>query len=162
MVEEQQGSTTFSPTNAPLSPPQIHQKIIYTWSNFHKPTSQCQWGTPDTRNARLSFQKKVGQKIIDEKRDKGLRDSDLTCRGSHVEVSTQQETLSQRGSVKSSGISESNIMGRKKKKITTEFSHQTALQAEKQKAHTTHFCPNIGGARQGTGYITGLQGKDQA
>ena len=33
----------------PLSPQQIHQKIIWMLSNFHKTTSERWWRTPDTQ-----------------------------------------------------------------------------------------------------------------
>ena len=33
----------------PLSPPQIHQKIIWMLSNFHKTTSECWQRTPGTQ-----------------------------------------------------------------------------------------------------------------
>ena len=36
-------------TGRPLSPPQIHQKIIWMLSNFHKTTSECWQRTPSTQ-----------------------------------------------------------------------------------------------------------------
>ena len=39
----------------PLSPPQIHQKIICMWSNFYKTTFDCWWRTPDTQKGYQSL-----------------------------------------------------------------------------------------------------------
>ena len=39
----------------PLSPPQIHQKIICMCSNFYKTTFDCWWRTPDTQKGYQSL-----------------------------------------------------------------------------------------------------------
>ena len=44
----------------PLSPPQIHQKIIWMLSNFHKTTSECWQRTPGTQKGSL-FSSKGGR-----------------------------------------------------------------------------------------------------
>ena len=79
-----------------LSPPQIHWKIIWTLSKFHKTTSECWQSTPGTRKAVHSLRKEVGQTIKDKKRDKRVRDGDPSQGGGHEggKVSKHQETLS--------------------------------------------------------------------
>ena len=74
----------------PLSPPQIHQKIIWMLSNFHKTTSECWWRTPGTQKG-SPFSSKGGRtNIKDKKRDKRVRDGDPFWGGSHEgEVSKQ-------------------------------------------------------------------------
>ena len=83
----------------PLSPPEIHQKIIWMWSSFHKTASEHWPKTPDTQRGRPISERRWGQNIKDESRDKGFRDGDPSWEGSHEEgkVSTQEETLSQAG-----------------------------------------------------------------
>ena len=46
-------------TGRPLSPSQIHQRIILMWSNFCKTTLECWCRTQDSRNAAQSLQKEV-------------------------------------------------------------------------------------------------------
>ena len=76
----------------PLSPPQIHQKIIWMLSNFHKTTSECSRRTPAPRKAAHSLQKEVVQNIKDKNINKklGLK----THPGERV---VKEETLSQVG-----------------------------------------------------------------
>ena len=74
----------------PLSPPQIHQKIIRMLSNFYKTTSEHWWRIPGTQKGIPISSKEVVQIIKDENRDKGFRDEGLSWGGSHEgEVSTQ-------------------------------------------------------------------------
>ena len=88
----------------PLSPPQIHQKIIWMLSNFHKTTSECWWRTPRTQKGSLFSLK-------------GGRTPSLLGRESWRKRSFQTvgNPLTSR-SVGSSGILEGNITGRKRKK----------------------------------------------
>ena len=81
-------------TGRPLSPPQIHWKIIWTLSKYHKTTSECWWRTPGTPKGSLLSLK--GGKTKDKKRDKRVRDGDPSQEGSSKrgEVSKLQETLS--------------------------------------------------------------------
>ena len=96
-------------TKRQLSPPLIHQKIIWMLSN------ECWRRTPGTH----SLWKEVGQNIKDKKRDKRFRNRDLSWVGSREggEVSKQQEILSSAGLW---GVLESqrqhNQEGKKKKK----------------------------------------------
>ena len=81
----------------PLSPPQIHQKNIWTLSKFHKTTSECWQGTSGTqKSSPLSL--KGGRKIYkrQKKNDKRGRDGAPSLEGSlkKREVSKHQETLS--------------------------------------------------------------------
>ena len=68
-------------------------------SNLHKTTSERWRGHQAPRKADQSLQMEVGQNIKDEKRDKTVKDRDLSWEGSPEggEVSKQQETLSQAG-----------------------------------------------------------------
>ena len=65
-------------------------------SNFHKTTLEHWWRTPAPRKAAHSLRKAVGQNIKDKKRDKRVRDGDLSWGRSDEqgEVSKHQETLS--------------------------------------------------------------------
>ena len=45
----------------PLSPPQIHQKVIWMLSNSQKITSECWWRTPGAQKSSPFLQKVVGQ-----------------------------------------------------------------------------------------------------
>ena len=74
----------------PLSPPQIHQKIIWMLSNFHKTTSNADRGHQVPRKAAHSLWKEVEQNLTDKKRDKRVRDRDPSWWGSSEgEVSKQ-------------------------------------------------------------------------
>ena len=79
----------------PLSSPQIHRKIIWMLSNFHRTTSECWRRTPGTQKGRL-FSSKGGRIKYkwQKKRDKRVRDGDPSWGGSHEggEVSKKQET----------------------------------------------------------------------
>ena len=82
----------------PLSPPQIHRKIIWTLSKYHKTTSEHSWRTPGTQKGSHCLQKEVGQNMTDKKRDKRVRDRDPSWGGSlKKEVSKHKETLSSAG-----------------------------------------------------------------
>ena len=60
----------------PLSPPQIHQKIIWMLSDFHKTTSECWWKTPGTQKGSL-FSSKGGRiKYKKQKERQRVRDGD--------------------------------------------------------------------------------------
>ena len=102
----------------PLSPPQIHQKNIYTLSKFHKTTSECRQRNQEPRKAAHCLQKEVRKNIKDKKRDKRGRDGAPSWEGSlkKREVSKHQETLTAE-SVESLGTTEDNITGRKNKLI---------------------------------------------
>ena len=63
-------------TGRPLPSPQIHQKIICMWSNFHKTTSK-HWGRiPDTQKSKPISWKWGRTKYKDKKGNKGFRDRD--------------------------------------------------------------------------------------
>ena len=80
-----------------LSPPQIHQKNIWTLRKFHKTTSECWQRTSGTQKGSYCLRKEIGQNINDKKRDKICRDGDPSWEGSlKREVSKHQETLSPR------------------------------------------------------------------
>ena len=83
-------------TGRPLSPPQIHQKNIWTLSKFHKTTSECWKRTSGTQKSNPTLQKEVGKNIKDKKRDKRGRDGAPSQEGSlkNREVSKHQETFS--------------------------------------------------------------------
>ena len=73
----------------PLSSLQIHQKIIWMLSNFHKTTSEHWWRTPGPQKGSPVSSKEIGQNIKDKNRDKRFRDVDPSWGGSHEgEVST--------------------------------------------------------------------------
>ena len=75
MVEEQEGDTTFSPTNSlkdHLNAEKTTTKQLLIPSRGHQ--------TP--RKAAHCLQKEVGQNIKDRKRDKGVRDGDPSWEGS--------------------------------------------------------------------------------
>ena len=77
-------------TGSTFSPPQIHQKIIWMMSKFHKATLNAGRCHQAPRKAAHSFWKEVGQNIKDRKRDKRFMVGGLPCRGScEWEVSTQ-------------------------------------------------------------------------
>ena len=57
-----------------LSPPQIHQKVIWMLSNLHKITSECWRRAPGTQKGFHILQKEVGQNIKDKMRDKRVMD----------------------------------------------------------------------------------------
>ena len=59
-------------TRRPLSPLQIHQKIIWMWRNFHKTTSEHWWRTTDTQKGSPFFSKGGRTNMKDENRDKAL------------------------------------------------------------------------------------------
>ena len=89
MAEEQNGETTFSPTNSSkdhLTAEQLKQ-LLNTSGGHQEP-----------RKAAHSLGKEVGQNIKDKKRDKRVRDGDPSRGGSREgEVSKEQETLSPAG-----------------------------------------------------------------
>ena len=58
----------------PLSPPQIHQKNIWTLSKFHKTILIAGRGHQAPRKAAHCLQKEVGKNTKDKKRDKRGRD----------------------------------------------------------------------------------------
>ena len=64
MAEEQEAE--------PLSPTQIHQKVILVLSNFHKTTLNAGRGHEASRKAAHSLQKEVGQNIRDKRETKVL------------------------------------------------------------------------------------------
>ena len=77
----------------PLSLLQIHWKIIWTVNKYHKTTSECWWRTSGTH----CLQKEV-RKYKGKKRDKRVRDGDLSWEGSRKrEVPKHQEILSPAG-----------------------------------------------------------------
>ena len=85
-------------TGGPLFPPQIHWKIIWTLSKYHKITSESVGEHQAPRKAAHCLQKEVGQNITDKKRNKRVRDGDPSWGGSlKREVSKHQETLSPAG-----------------------------------------------------------------
>ena len=57
-----------------LSPPVIHQKIIWMLSNFHKNLMNAGREHQEPRRAAHSLWKEIGQNIKDKKRDKRVRD----------------------------------------------------------------------------------------
>ena len=82
----------------PLSPPQIHWKIIWTLSKYHKATSERWRRTSGTQKGSHCLWKEVGQIIKDKKRKKWVRDGDPSQGGClKREVSKHQETLSLTG-----------------------------------------------------------------
>ena len=60
----------------PLYPPQIHQKINWMLSNFHKATSECWWRTPGTQKGSPISSKGGGRKFKRRKRRQKFRDRD--------------------------------------------------------------------------------------
>ena len=89
MAEEQDKETTFSPTNS--------LKEHLNTGNSTKQLLNTGRGHQAPRRAGHCLQKEVEQNIKDKKRDKRVRDGDLSWGGSCEggEVFTQQETLSQ-------------------------------------------------------------------
>ena len=74
MEEEQDGETTFSPTNSlkeHLNAEQIPQQIVNAGREHQA-----------SRKAAHCLQKEVGQNVKDKKRDKKVRDGDLSWEGS--------------------------------------------------------------------------------
>ena len=108
----------------PLSPPQIHQKIIWTLNKFHKTTSEHWQRTPGTQKDSPFSSKEIEQNIKDKKRDQRVRDRDPSRRepGGRRSFQTPGNPLASR-SVGSFGISQGNITRRKKK---TQIMHITA------------------------------------
>ena len=88
----------------PLSPRQIHQKIIWMLRNFHNTTSECWWRTPSTQKG-SPFSLKGGRTPSVLGRESWKKRS----------FQTAGNPLTSR-SVGSFGILEGNITGRKKKK----------------------------------------------
>ena len=91
MAEEQDGETTFSPTNSSkehLNAEQIPQQLLNAGRGHQAPRKAACW-----------LGKEVGQNTEDKKRDKRVRDRDPSQGGSHKrgEVSKHQETLSLAG-----------------------------------------------------------------
>ena len=100
----------------PLSPPQIHQKNIWTPSKFHKTTSECWQRTSGTQKGSPLSSKGGRKNIKDKKRDKRGRGGDLSQEGSlkkERNFQTPGNTLAR--SVVSLGISEGKITGRRNK-----------------------------------------------
>ena len=98
-----------------LSPLKIHQKIIWTWSKFHKTTSEHWKKIPDTQKD-CPLSSKGGQNIKDKKRDKRGRDGDPSWErmDGKEKFPNTGDTLTS-GPVGSFGISEGNVTGRKNK-----------------------------------------------
>ena len=91
MAEEQDRETTFAPTSSSkvhLNAEQIPQKIK---KQKHHKLLNAGRGHQVPRKAAHSLQKEVGQNIKDKKREKRVRDSDLSWGGGHEggEVSKQ-------------------------------------------------------------------------
>ena len=112
-------------TERPLSPRQIHRKIIWMLRKFHKTTSEHWWRTPGTQKGSLFSSKEVGQNIKDKKRDKRIRDENQYQGGifqtlERRSFQTPENSLNS-GSVGSFGISEGNIIGRKKQTKNPQF-----------------------------------------
>ena len=104
-------------TGRPLFPSQNHWKNIWTLSKLHKTTSECWQRTSGTQKSSPLSWKEVGQKIKDKKRDKRVRDGDLSPEGSlnRGEVCKTPGNLLTGGSGESFWISEGNITRRKNK-----------------------------------------------
>jgi len=109
----------------PLSPLLIHQKLIWMLNNFHKTTSESWWRTPGTQKGSPFFLKGYRSKYKRQKRDKRVRDGDLSWGESWKTRSLQRAgNPLTRGSVGSFRILEGNISGRgkkQKKKKPTEY-----------------------------------------
>ena len=98
----------------PLSPPQIHLRSFERWANYSKQHLNTSRGHQAPRKAAHFLQKEVGQNIKDKKREKGVRDGELSWWGScKREVSKHQETLSR--SLGSFGIWEGSVKKERKK-----------------------------------------------
>ena len=81
-------------TGRPLSSPQIHQKIIWMLSNFHKTTSEYWWRTPGTQKGSL-FASEGGRTKY--KRQKETKEVGMELHPGSLkkrEVSKHQQTLS--------------------------------------------------------------------
>ena len=105
----------------PLSPLLIHQKVIWMLSNFHKTTSESWWRTPGTQKGSPFFLKGCRTKYKIQKRDKRVRDGDLSWGQSWKRRSLQTAgNPLTRGSVGSFRILEGNISGRGKNKTKTQ------------------------------------------
>ena len=90
-------------------PNKFIERSFECWANSTKQLLNIGGEHQPPRKAAHSLPKEVGQNIKDKKRDKRVRDRDLSWGGSQEgEVSTQKEILSQ-ASVGRSGISESRI-----------------------------------------------------
>ena len=85
MAEEQDGETTFFPTNSSKDHLNAEQ-LLNTGGGYLAP-----------RKVAHSLRKEVGQNIKDEKRDRRVRDGDPSWGGSREGGSKQQETLSPAG-----------------------------------------------------------------
>ena len=104
-------------TGRPVSPPQIHQKNIWTLSKFHETTSECQKRTSGTqKNSTLSS--KVGRKKYKRQKERQKsRDRAPSREGSlkkERSFQTPGNTLTPE-SVASLGTTEGNIIGRENK-----------------------------------------------
>ena len=113
----------------PLSPLLIHQKLIWMLNNFHKTTSESWWRTPGTQKGSPFFLKGYRSKYKRQKRDKRVRDGDLSWGESWKTRSLQRAgNPLTRGSVGSFRILEGNISGRgkKQKKKNPQNMHLTA------------------------------------
>ena len=99
----------------PLSPPQIHQKNIWTLRKFHNTTLNASRGHQAPRKAAHCIWKEVEKNIKDKKRDKRGRDGALSQEGSlkkERSFQTPGNTLTAE-SVVSLGTTKGNIVRRK-------------------------------------------------
>ena len=82
-------------TGRPLSPPQIHQKNIWTLNKFHKTTSECWQRTSGTQKS-SPLSSKGGRKNIKDNSQKEVGTELHPWKGvlKKREVSKHQETLS--------------------------------------------------------------------
>ena len=103
-------------TGRPLSPPQIHRKIIWTLSKLHKQLLIASRGHQTPRKTVHCLWNEVGQNIKDKKRDNRVRDGGLSQEGSlnRGSFQTPGNPLTG-GSGGSFWISEGNLTGRKNK-----------------------------------------------
>ena len=108
MLEEQDGETTFSPTNS------LKEHLNAEQTSQNNLTASRRHQVP--RKAAHHLQKEVGQNIKDKKRNKRARDGDLSREGSHNRGSFQTPgNLLTGGSGGSFRILEGNLTGRKNK-----------------------------------------------
>ena len=135
----------------PLSPPQIHQKIIWTFSNFHKTTAEHWWGTPGTqegspislKGGRVKYKRRNQREKIEELRSFLGRES---WRRSFYTIENHLTGVS----VGSFGISEGNIMGKLKNKKQNNLQTMClATTASREVAQKLHVHQQWVGAGQG-------------
>ena len=127
LVEEMVPRWQSNRTGRPLSPPEIHQKIIWMLRNFHKTTSEYWQRTPDTqkgsqislKGGRKKYKRKTETKDLGMQVDPGeevMKEDKLP----HSKKSYHWHVCG------SFGISESNITRREK---------QTNKQTNKNRIH---------------------------